>query len=674
MPVTLGSQMLSRPTHRRPRMTVPPEAQGELFPALPEGSPFSDLCQHLGVKLGPAWVDQFGTALKSLWGTSRARPIRTLSLFSGGGGLDIGFHDAGFQIVEMVELEDRFVASLRANSEPGRYLSGAKPNCIDIREYVPAPGLEIDFVIGGPPCQSFSAAGRRASGVQGTSDARGQLFLHYVRILRQLQPAGFLFENVYGITGAQGGKAWEEITRAFAAAGYRISTRVLDAADYGVPQHRERMFIVGFRDGDFQFPAPTHGPDSPARLPFYTAGTAVFGAALSADESKLGIGGRYGSLLREVPPGLNYSFFTTEMGHPKPVFAWRSKFSDFLYKAAPDSPIRTLKAQGGQYTGPFHWDSRPFAVSELKRLQTFPDVYQIIGGRQVAAHQLGNSVPPQIARILALAIASQLFGRAMPVSLPSLGSTQQLGFRRRKRQLTAVYRAAAADGLANRPSISGVPSRLASRRYSVDIADDFAWTESRSGEWNVRFKPSALSWDFSIRAAGELEEDFAHVVVKAAAGSANWNLPTECVRFVLKSRDTRVLLVAWKAFERELVRGEFKADLVQLCGYYQYASGFSAELSFVDGVKPSPTWKLLRAVTGGAGIRHTVSTEFLSRAWSVAERQVIRSAQALRRLGYEVRNRNTNPQIRANHFLVPYPFPSLTPVSVQLRKSLVGPA
>ena len=78
--------------------------------------------------------------------------------------------------------------------------------------------------------------------------------------------------------------------------------------------------------------------------------------------------GRYGHLLAEVPPGLNYSFFTEKMGHPRPVFAWRSKFSDFLYKADPSEPIRTLKAQGGQYTGPFHWANRPFTIGEFKRL------------------------------------------------------------------------------------------------------------------------------------------------------------------------------------------------------------------------------------------------------------------------------------------------------------------
>ncbi len=106
-----------------------------------------------------------------------------------------------------------------------------------------------------------------------------------------------------------------------------------------------------------------------------------FGRAikLTPEESKLGIGGRYGSLLDSIPPGLNYSFCTEEMGHPNPIFAWRSKFSDFLYKADPNMPVRTIKASGGAYTGPFHWDNRFFTYPEYKRLQTFPDDYEISG-------------------------------------------------------------------------------------------------------------------------------------------------------------------------------------------------------------------------------------------------------------------------------------------------------
>ena len=341
-------------------------------------APFQELCDQLNVGTDPGWPDAFGAALQGVFPRGGPRPIRTLSLFSGAGGLDIGFHDVGFEILEMVEVEARYAASLKANAVPNGYLSSGKVNTIDIRDFDPKSSTTlrggVDLIIGGPPCQTFSAAGRRAAGVSGTTEARGTLFTEYVRILKRLNPKAFVFENVYGITGAESGKAWKDIQAAFAGAGYNISTRVLDAADFGVPQHRERMFIVGMRKGQFRFPRPTHGPDSPGKVAYYTAGDATQIAC--DDEATRDLEGRYSDLLAQVPPGLNYSFFTERMGHPKPVFAWRSKFSDFLYKADPDWPVRTVKAFCGKYTGPFHWTNRRFTIRELKRLQTFPDPWK----------------------------------------------------------------------------------------------------------------------------------------------------------------------------------------------------------------------------------------------------------------------------------------------------------
>ena len=117
------------------------------------------------------------------------------------------------------------------------------------------------------------------------------------------------------------------------------------------------------------------------------------------------------------------------MGHPHPIFAWRSKFSDYLYKADPRKPVRTIKAQGGQYTGPLHWDNRYFTVNEYKRLQSFPDDYTLVGNRQRTIHQIGNSVPPHLARLLAISILDQIFHVKPPVKLNYLQETEQLSFR-----------------------------------------------------------------------------------------------------------------------------------------------------------------------------------------------------------------------------------------------------
>ena len=447
--------------------------------------------------------DRFGRCLYQWIRENSSRKIRTLSLFSGAGGLDIGFRDCGFEIVNHVEIDGRFAASLKANSE---YFGDADVTVVDVRDFVPKNG-PIDFVIGGPPCQTFSAAGRRASGVQGVDDPRGTLFEEYIRVLKAVRPKGFLFENVYGIVGAQGGVAWHAILKAFAELGYDISHRILDAADYGTPQHRERLIIVGSLKSEFNFPAPTHGPDSPCCRPFFCAAEALKGVSVSAEESEQPLNGRYGHLLTAVPPGLNYSFFTKEMAHPNPIFAWRSKFSDFLYKADPEKPVRALKAQGGQYTGPFHWDSRPFAVSELKRLQTFPDDYRIVGGRQVGIHQIGNSVPPQFSRILALAVRAQVFGLPIPCHLPLISSHYKLGFRNRKRQLTEEYAEKARVHLIKN-TVSKIPHANGVKySYEASLTRDFEWVVggrlSEALRMNVVVDTRGKEWLFSVDCSGD---------------------------------------------------------------------------------------------------------------------------------------------------------------------------
>lgn len=635
---------------------------------------FARLCHtlHVGPTTG-GWPDRFGKALHS-WvsGKKKSRPLTALSLFSGAGGLDIGFHDAGFHVTDLVEIEKRFTETLAGNSGPFGYLGECAIHCLDIRHFFPKPGKHIDFIIGGPPCQSFSAAGRRASGVRGINDSRGVLFKEYVRLLRTIKPKGFLFENVYGITGANGGKAWAEIQRAFASAGYTIHSRILDAADYGVPQHRERLFIVGLRQGTFLFPRPTHGPDSPDGRAHYSAGKAVEGAPLQADEQIVqGIGGRYGELLQEIPSGLNYSFFTSNLGHPRPVFAWRSKFSDFLYKASPDRPVRTLKAQGGQYTGPFHWDNRRFTLGELKRLQTFPDEYLVTGGRGAAVHQLGNSVPPQLARILALAVREQVFGLDVPAHLDGLAAHEELGFRTRKRALTAFYQAQSKAKLAVRPKgKSGFATIARPRKYTTTIGTTFGLSAlgRERDEFLVEFVPGRHEWSLAVHPQRVLTKDRSGFRIEIKPREA-WAIPVPAVVLIGETLSEKAFTVAWKTFEVELARLKVKADLVQLCGYYQYQPAIEAKL-IVHGRTPGSFWKVLSKVCAGAGVRETLPTKAIADLWDVPQDEVLEMAVRLRSIGYEVRNRNTNPEMPRNHFLIPYAFPTLSPMSVQLRKSL----
>lgn len=627
---------------------------------------FSEACLEIGCDIRTSgWPDSFGASIYRAISAydHPSDAVNVLSLFSGAGGLDIGFRDAGFKIVESVEIEEKFCETLSLNSGTDKYFHDAKVNCKDIREYHPAFD-QIDFIIGGPPCQTFSAAGRRASGVLGTADERGLLFREYGRLLRELHPKGFLFENVYGIVGAQKGRAWKEILRYFSDAGYKLHYRILDAADYGAPQHRERLIIVGLRTGDFKFPAPVFGPDSEEHTPFYSAALAIETAPEDPDGLPPKIGGRYGDLIPEIPPGLNYSYFTEKMGNPKAIFAWRSKFSDFMYKADPEVPVRTVKAQGGQYTGPFHWDNRHFSVAEFKRLQTFPDEYLIAGSRQTQIHQIGNSVPPQLSRILALSVRDQVFGLSNPIPLTYLNEDTELGFRKRKRELSRSYQQKAKQALQNHASSKKLNFDHASYCAVLSQDFDFRAIERMNGGFDIEqsisdnvLRISALQIETCPKA------DFSICVQPAG----KWSFPFLEILASGKGESELAFTAAWKAIEKQLRDAGAKADLVQLSGYYQYVSLIKCDLK-IEGLCEYPS--ALQAIVRGAATRRTLYGPELADLLGVEFGQLGIVAKWLRTLGYEIRNTNTNSQIPKDYWLIPYEFPTLNPLSIQLRKSV----
>ena len=631
---------------------------------LSEFDTIRDICASLDCEYGtPGWPDKLGEALLKYLKSNNIPQIRTLSLFSGAGGLDIGFHDLGFEIVESVEIEQKFCNTLILNSGEGKKFSTSKPNCIDIRDYTGDNLGKIDFIIGGPPCQTFSAAGRRQGGVLGTTDARGVLFREYVRLLKKLKPIGFLFENVYGIIGAQNGKAWEEIKKSFSEVGYKLHYRILDAADYGVPQHRERLIIVGLREGSFNFPRPTNGYDSINQEPFYNAGCAVKGLKLTKEEKATGISGRFGALMNDIPPGLNYSFYTKELGHPNPIFAWRSKFSDFMYKADPDMPVRTIKAQGGQYTDPLHWDTRYFSYSEFKRLQTFPDDYEISGVKQVAVHQIGNSVPPQLARMLALSIRIQVFGTKFPFNMEFIPDNVVLSFRKKKRDLTEYYREKAKEAIDKLYSKKR-KQKLVDTSFYLSLTEKFKYIRSdNEGDFkvNVRWKGKELTIEVERNNSNKTEASTIQI-----EPSSVWTIPIDRIYLKIYSNDWFAVTAAWKVLDRLLIEYNMKADLVQLNGYYQYESQM---VCTVDS-QTLNNLNIMRPIIEGEVSGRSISTNEFASIVGISEDEVMEYAKWLRTLGYEIRNNHTNPQIPEGVWLIPYKFPTLLPESVQLNKTL----
>jgi DNA (cytosine-5)-methyltransferase 1 len=240
----------------------------------------------------------------------------------------------------------------------------------------------------------------------------------YLNALRILQPRAFLLENVAGLAYKVHEEALRLIEATAADLGYTCVGKVLNAANYGVPQIRERFFLVGMRRSTFAFPPPTHSQGDArakhnvhANLPRWpTAGEAIgdLDSEVNADDAGHFAGGKYHHLLKQIPPGDNYLFFTKERGHPSAVFGWRKRYWSYLLKLSPDLPSWTIQARRSNNMGPFHWRSRILRISEVKRLQTFPDDWRLCGNVERQWRQVGNAVPPLLAFHLGKAIRAQL--------------------------------------------------------------------------------------------------------------------------------------------------------------------------------------------------------------------------------------------------------------------------
>jgi DNA (cytosine-5)-methyltransferase 1 len=348
--------------------------------------------------------------------------LTALSLYTGAGGLDLGLESAGFDCRAAVEMDPDCVATLRAN-RPWPVLDRSIHQ-VQSGELLRVAGLEpgeADILIGGPPCQPFSKAGYWASGdARRLDDPRADTVAAFLRVLRDTRPRAFLMENVAGLAykGKDEGlrliqSTLESINRACGTA-YRTTLLVLKSADFGIPQARERAFLIGARDGTpFGTMTPTHGPtapDGPALKPYRTAWDAIWDLE-NDDSPELRVRGKWADLLPCVPEGTNYLHFT-ERGGGLPLFGWRRRYWNFLLKLAKDQPSWTLTAHPGPATGPFHWRSRRLSARELCRLQTIPDDYRVLGPLSSVQRQVGNAVPSALAEILGLAIRQRLLGDA----------------------------------------------------------------------------------------------------------------------------------------------------------------------------------------------------------------------------------------------------------------------
>ena len=328
--------------------------------------------------------------------------MKVISLFAGAGGLDLGFEKAGFEIAMANEFDKSIWATYEKNHK-NPLIKG------DIREIKESDFPDqVDGIIGGPPCQSWSEAGA----LRGIDDARGKLFYEYIRILRDKKPKFFLAENVSGMLANRHSEAVQNIIKLFKESGYDVSLTLVNAADYGVPQDRKRVFYIGFRSDleiDFKFPAPT----------------TLF------DEQKITLRQAIGDLDGKAVPAkahnkandsldiLNNEYFT---GAYSPIFMSRNRVRSWNEQAF------TVQASGRQCqlhpsapkmikVGLNKCEFQPgkenlyrrMTVRECARIQGFPDDFEFVYTSVDDGYKMvGNAVPVELARVIASGIKRQL--------------------------------------------------------------------------------------------------------------------------------------------------------------------------------------------------------------------------------------------------------------------------
>lgn len=362
--------------------------------------------------------------------------LPVISLFSGAGGLDLAvesvMHDETsaepvLRVAVAIDYDAPALATLSKNFPETPTL------CQDIRtthsdEILEAAGLamgDVTLLVGGPPCTPFSKSGFWIEEKRESRDPNASLLDDYVRMVAETRPEAFILENVQGLTYRTHRTQFERLLSALTALGYNPQWKVLLAADYGVPQLRRRVFVVGRRDGKpFVFPESTHSGWSehtrkidPAKIPYVTAAEAFATLPKLKPEDEEIVDGEFGELAAEVPPGQNYLWHTERYGG-RNAFKWRTRYWTFLLRLQPGRPSSTLQAQPGPWVGPFHWENvlnsrgeqraRRLRVPEMLRLMTFPDDFHLVGTRADAQRQLGNAVPVELGKVVVQSLLTQL--------------------------------------------------------------------------------------------------------------------------------------------------------------------------------------------------------------------------------------------------------------------------
>ena len=347
--------------------------------------------------------------------------VTAVDLFCGAGGMSVGLQSAGFRILGAVDYWETACRTYSRNfdhpvvSANVREISGS-----DLLAKFGAGQSHPDLVVGGPPCQGFSI-----QRIGKDHDSRNSLVLEFARLILELRPKMFLMENVLGLHGRRGREFASELEDVLVRGGYRVRFSVVNAAEYGVPQFRRRVFYYGWLDGSthpFQFPAPTH-----TALCFRTVWDAIGDlpsppANLRTEmpdplHRRMNLSQRNIERLRHIPPGGGFENLPVELrvdchkgGADK--IGHRNVYG----RLSSDAPANTITARfdsftRGKFAHPF--EDRNITLREGARLQTFDDAFTFEGSQEDIAAQIGNAVPPRLSTLIAKALIENLRNPAL---------------------------------------------------------------------------------------------------------------------------------------------------------------------------------------------------------------------------------------------------------------------
>ena len=345
--------------------------------------------------------------------------FNAVSLFSGCGGLDIGVSQAGFNILFANEFDSAAVETLKIN-HPQICVDNRSILDLNAQDIINSTGIsEFDLLLGGPPCQAFSVFGNR----KGIKDSRGMMIFEFLRITKDLKPKVFIMENVRGLLSMpfakesknkktdnflqEKGSLLKVLVNQFNEIGYSVDLYVTNSANYGSPQIRERIFLIGNRYGiKSSFPKPTHSNRDQDKLkPFKTLGDVIGKGFIDYDKSCMNFSERKLHYLSKIPPGGNWRSLTEDIQKESMGKSWylkggRSAYWRKLSMDFPSPTVVTMPNHAG--TSMCHpYELRAITVGEAAAIQEFPRNYIFFGSVTEKMRQIGNAVPVGLAKVAA---------------------------------------------------------------------------------------------------------------------------------------------------------------------------------------------------------------------------------------------------------------------------------